>query len=223
MDEHLVGHALFPGSSAQACQVDTHPVQAADGTLQIHVTRYPVDELENPSYREWEARQHLTLHHLVTESGRGSEDGPAATASVVVSSSWGVPPLLALEDVCRRRPHASVVGIPTSDRSALVWVSTSPPLEDPRVGYVATIRSAEPGPTGLYPSALYGWVIWWSEQAGNLDDEGKPPIARLPLPPPRLDVVEAWRPYRVHIEQPERVTWPAATPSPSSHRSDPDE
>lgn len=57
----------------------------------------------------------------------------------------------------------------------------------------------EPGPVALYASALYGWALRWADQERH---------GQLPVPPLCLDVVEAWRPYRVRLEQADPVSWP---------------
>ncbi|EPH46399.1 hypothetical protein ABT390_25980 [Streptomyces aurantiacus] len=65
----------------------------------------------------------------------------------------------------------------------------------------------------LYPSAVYGWAEWWLEREQNLAPTGQGPVMQdLPQPPSALDAVEAWRPYRLHMERAEQITWPAADP-----------
>ncbi|WP_370424358.1 hypothetical protein AB8O64_37010 (plasmid) [Streptomyces sp. QH1-20] len=235
-DEGLVQHpmvAVYPGARVPTAEVDTHALAGPDGTLQVHVTRYPVE----PPGLMWQAPPSLHLHRMAIEPRPWDEiqaripaswteeqrrklslenlhQGQlAASAAVVVAHAGDTPALLALDSLRRRRAAALAVGVITGERTVLVWLSTSDLAA--ASGYTVTMTAdAEPGPLSLYPSALLGWALWWREQADRLTDEHVS-FEELPPPPLELDVVEAWTPYRVSLTAHERTTF---TPLPSPPR-----
>lgn len=125
---------------------------------------------------------------------------------MLLSAPGDLPPLLMLDRLCRRRREARVIAVVSGPRSAVVWVRTSGSTRAPDTGYTMTVTCDESvGPVELYASALYGWVSWWHEtvlelRGGRVDGEMSPVQMReLPPPPDTLDIVAAWRPYRVRI------------------------
>ncbi|WP_370424088.1 hypothetical protein AB8O64_35425 (plasmid) [Streptomyces sp. QH1-20] len=227
-DEGLVQHpmvAVYPGARVPAAEVDSHPLPGPDGTLQVHVTRYPVEPpslnlhllaVEPRPWAEVEARIPASWpeeqrRRLSLENSRQGQ--LAASATVVVAHAGDTPALLALDSLRRRRAAAQAVGVISGERTVLVWLGTSDLAT--ASGYTVTMTAdAEPGPLSLYPSALLGWALWWREQADRLTDEHVS-FEELPPPPLELDVVEAWIPYRVSLIAHERTTF---TPLPRPPR-----
>ncbi|MFI9311520.1 hypothetical protein [Streptomyces triculaminicus] len=155
---------------------------------------------------------------LVTE--QLCQESLASTACVVVARADGDPPFLVL-DRLRRRRSAMVIGVIVDDHTVLAWVHThegywerTPDGHDGASGFLVTMTADDPdapGPVSLYPSALWGWAQWWCDQAQQLVDDRDVGLADLPPPPLALDVVEAWRAYRVLLT-PDRVGFPAPNP-----------
>lgn len=115
-------------------------------------------------------------------------------------------------------PGAAVVGLVESDRSALVWVRVQPPSVWEDTGYVVAVSSHEPGPAGLYPSVVYGWMRWWAAEPDDAPP-GYPRSLLLPRPPERLDAVvyptpsSAATTLRLHVDAAESVRYrPAGDP-----------
>ncbi|MFI9311519.1 hypothetical protein [Streptomyces triculaminicus] len=234
--------AIYPGTRVPAANVDAHSLPGSDGVLQVHVTRYPLEppevmwqepetlqlhmmamvprpwaEIEPVLPRSWsaEARRRLSEDHFAQEQR-------AESASVVVAESSDSPPLLALDRLRGRYPYARCVGVIVDGHTMLAWLTTARAAS--QAGYLVTMTASnpqEPGPLSLYPSALYGWARWWHSQAAALIDERAVTIAELPPPPLTLDVVEAWRPYRVDLTGHDRMTFPDP-PTPARPPVDPD-
>lgn len=155
--------------------VDSHVI-SADRVLQV---RMRVSALR-PSFEPEEQR----YVHLLAPA---SDQLTAANASVVVADARHQETAQAqstLHDaVARYRYGALVIGAVTTPRSALVWIrdNTGRHLEEP-TGYAVEIRSPRaPGPAELYPSVLYTWLRWWTDQTRN----SLPPGDRTPLQPPQ--------------------------------------
>ncbi|MFI0915462.1 hypothetical protein [Streptomyces abikoensis] len=233
--------AIYPGVRVPVATVDTHALPGSD-VLQVHVTRYP---LEPPGVM-WQEPETLQLHMMAIVPRPWSEIEPlipphwsaedrrklsqdryeqeqrAESASVVVSEAGDSPPLLALDRLRGRYPGARCIGIAADRHTMLVWLTTARAAG--QTGYLVTMTAAdpqEPGPVSLYASALYGWARWWHGQAAALIGERTVTIAELPPPPLALDVVEAWRPYRVNITGHDRMTFSDA-PTPPRPPADPD-
>ncbi|MEU9180001.1 hypothetical protein AB0C90_24740 [Streptomyces sp. NPDC048550] len=151
-------------------------------------------------------------------------------AEVLLSAPGDLPPLLMLDRLCRRRREARVIAVVSGPRSAVVWVRTSGSTRAPDTGYTMTVTCDESvGPVELYASALYGWVSWWHEtvlelRGGRADGEMSPVQMReLPPPPDTLDIVAAWRPYRVRVSDIHWETRHQLPPEPAKPYSlDPD-
>ncbi|MER5302246.1 hypothetical protein ABT039_22685 [Streptomyces lasiicapitis] len=206
MDGQSPGVALWPGDPARAFHIDTHVLPGADGVAQIHLTRYPAGEPTSYSPYAQRAQEHLRLHLHAQEPD--PPEALARAADVVVGPAGDAPPLIALHRLRTRRTAATAVGVTLSDRSALVWLN-SPGLPGAGTGYLVTMTGDEPGPVALYPSALYGWALHWLEQHPASALEELPDGGALPAPPLCVDLVEAWRPYRIRLEHAESVTWPS--------------
>ncbi|WP_158697955.1 hypothetical protein [Streptomyces prunicolor] len=142
--------------------------------------------------------------HLLAPAGR-SLIGPepvVQSASVVVADARHHRSVDAAQEELRARvrslPGALVVAAVTSNRSALVWVRVQPPAVWEPAGYTVTVRSDEPGPVGLYPSVIYGWIRWWADQQTGFP-EGFPFGLLLPRPPGRIDATVLSDTYRLTI------------------------
>ncbi|MEV5242606.1 hypothetical protein AB0K89_26390 [Streptomyces cinnamoneus] len=224
---------MYPGARVPAADVDTHCVPGPTGVLQVHLTRYP---LEPPS-EYWSRPESLVMHRMAvdprpidetesfiptssTEEERSlvlleqyRQEDQASVACVVVARADGAPPLLVLDGL-RQRRSATVVGVIVDDHTVLAWVHTHDGYGGTS-GYLVTMTADDPGapgPVSLYPSALWGWAQWWCDQAQQLVDNRDVGLADLPPPPLALDVVEAWRAYRVLLTGPDRVGFPAPNP-----------
>ncbi|MFD5512154.1 hypothetical protein ACFWIB_30910 [Streptomyces sp. NPDC127051] len=229
-------HALLPGVSVRACQVHTH-VAAAPGepVLQVHVTRYGFETRPNlwedgPTGRLQTLFDGLELHTMAVEPlDPMKQTGTPGSAEVVLGAPGDLPPLLMLDRLCRRRTAARVIAVVTSRRAAVVWVRAGGGFPNPASGYTMTVTCDEPaGPVELYASALYGWMSWWYETVLELRGGEVPgelsPMRELPPPPPpdEVDILEAWRSYRVRITD---IHWETRHPLPEPprpHSIDPD-
>ncbi|MGY4969555.1 hypothetical protein ACWGCC_10035 [Streptomyces nigrescens] len=234
MNDPLI--AVIPGGWAPWVYVDTHPVAGeADAVLGIHVTRYPVPAVDECDHRLPDT---LSLHTLVTapvpfrvlqrrlqdvrnpayrhklERENSLQDQRAMNAGeVVVGRAYdGDPPPLVLDAMMRRYVLATTIGIRVDERTFLVGMRTPrlPGSVDPgedNSGFTVVMSGASGAPAALYPSALHGWSRWWRREAQRLRDR---PVARaeLPEPPAELDVIEAWKHYRIRIGNYERTAWP---------------
>ncbi|UIX34456.1 hypothetical protein [Streptomyces sp. GQFP] len=141
------------------------------------------------------------------------------SASVVVADARKHPSWQAAQEELRERvrslPGALVVAAVTSSRSALVWVRVQPPAVWEPAGYTVMVRSDEPGPVGLYPSVIYGWIRWWADQQTDIP-EGFPAGLLQPRPPTRIDATVLSDTYRLAIT-------PADASTSSVHPHDPTE
>ncbi|MEU1307764.1 hypothetical protein ABZ419_02545 [Streptomyces cinnamoneus] len=234
--------AIYPGARVPAANVDTHTLPGPDDVLQVHVTRYPLE----PPEVMWQEPETLQLHMMAIVPRPWAEIEPlipeswstearrklsqdhydqakhAESASIVVAEAGDSPPLLALDRLRSRYPYARCIGIIVNRHTVLVWLTTARAAS--QTGYLVTMTAADPqnpGPLSLYPSALYGWARWWHGQAASLIDERTVTIAELPPPPVSLDIVEAWRPYRVDLTGHDSMTFPAP-PTPQRPLVDPD-
>ncbi|MFF4227409.1 hypothetical protein ACFYZH_31805 [Streptomyces abikoensis] len=209
-----------------------------DGVLRIHLTRYPLEHpgegwmqpesllthrmaleprprSETASFvpASWTDAERLRL-----DTDHLRQSNLASSSSVVVARADDDPPLLVLDRLLQQR-FAGVIGVLVDDHTVLVWVHThegfwelTPDGYDGASGYIVTMTAEDPeapGPVSLYPSALYGWALWWCLQAQQLIDDRDVGLADLPPPPLALDIVEAWRVYRVRLTAPDRVGFPA--------------
>ncbi|WP_280886892.1 hypothetical protein [Streptomyces sp. LBL] len=173
-------------------QADTGP----DSVVRVRVDWHP-SAGEHPPKSEgtW---------HLLAPAGRSLivPDPVVQSASVVVAdvrehASWQAA-REELQDRVRSLPGALVVAAVTSSRSALVWVRVQPPAVWEPAGYTVTIRSDEPGPVGLYPSVIYGWIRWWADHQTGFP-EGLPLGLLQARPPGRIDATVLCDTYRLTI------------------------
>ncbi|WP_326759097.1 hypothetical protein OHB35_15065 [Streptomyces phaeochromogenes] len=142
--------------------------------------------------------------HLLAPADRSliAPEPVAQSASVVVADARKHPNWQAAQEELRERvrslPGALVVAAVTSSRSALVWVRVQPPAVWEPAGYTVTVRSDEPGPVGLYPSVIYGWIRWWADQQTRFPP-GFPFGLLMPRPPGRIDATLLSDTYRLAI------------------------
>ncbi|MFI5672231.1 hypothetical protein [Streptomyces sp. NPDC051704] len=214
-------HALLPGVVVRECQVHAHVVHQPGEPIQVHVTRYG---FENHAAM-WDGRGRLQqlfddlhLQTLAIEPlDRLQETPRLGIAETIVSPAGDLPPLLMLDRLCRRRPAARVIAVVTDSRTAVAWIRARADILKPDSGYTVTMTCEEPGPVELYASALYGWVTWWYstvlELRGGGTEGGASPVSMRELPPPpaELDIVEAWRSYRIQIAD---IHWETRHPIP---------
>ncbi|MEU6353116.1 hypothetical protein ABZ896_27960 [Streptomyces sp. NPDC047072] len=159
-----------------------------------------------------EARMVEGTWHLLAPAGRSLiQPAPVVqSASVVVADAREYSSLQAAQEVLRKRvrslPGALIVAAVTSDRSVLVWQRVQPPAVWEPAGYTVLVRSDEPGPVGLYPSVIYGWIRWWGEQQlARFADQGVTfPLGfrfglMQPRPPGRMDATVLSDTYRLTI------------------------
>jgi len=179
-----------------AGHVETQADTGADSVVRVRVDWHaPVGAHPPKTEGTW---------HLLAPAGR-SLIGPepvAQSASVVVADARKHPSWEAAHEELRARvrslPGALVVAVATSSRSALVWVRVQPPAVWEPAGYTVTVRSDEPGPVGLYPSVIYGWIRWWADQqTGFPEDFALGSL--LPRPPGRIDATVLSDTYRLTI------------------------
>ncbi|GLW74678.1 hypothetical protein Kpho02_69760 [Kitasatospora phosalacinea] len=228
--------ALYPGAFAPRACVHAHVVgaNALGEVLAVHVTRYPLVEPEE--LQSVELPRTLWRHTFAVVPPRWSEIEPTLrtrtspehrskleqalyrqqrvveSASVIVARATpeSEPPMILLDTLMRRHLTAEVVGVLIDDRTCLVGVRARRwnNILGTR-GYAVTVRAdgPKPGPLSLYPSAIYGWSRWWYSNALEFADR-RVERDELPPPPPALDIVEAWQPYRLALEEPERTDWP---------------
>ncbi|MFD4561239.1 hypothetical protein ACFWP5_44170 [Streptomyces sp. NPDC058469] len=168
-----------------AGHVRTQADTGADSVVRVRVDWHELAEGHPQEEGTW---------HLLAPVGRSPiEPEPVAqSASVVVADARHHRSVDAAHEELRARvrslPGALVVAAVTSSREALVWVSVQPPAVWEPAGYTVTVRSDEPGPVGLYPSVVYGWIRWWADQQTGFP-EGFPVGLLLPRPPSRIVAV----------------------------------
>ncbi|MFB7630441.1 hypothetical protein ACFC0M_05755 [Streptomyces sp. NPDC056149] len=243
MEDPLV--AVFPGVWDPWVRVDTHPVTGVGNLpLGIHVTRYPAP---NEDVNDHVLPDTLNLHTLATaplpfrvlerrlegvrnldyrrklEQGNERQDRRAMNgATVVIGRAFdGDPAPLVLDAMMRRYFPATTVGIQIDDETVLVGMRTphlpgSVGAGEDNAGFTV-VMSGDPGaPVALFPSALQGWSRWWRREVGRVRER---PVAavELPEPPTELDLIEAWKEYRIRIGGYERASWP---PLPNIPRND---
>ncbi|HTJ67958.1 MAG TPA: hypothetical protein VL551_10545 [Actinospica sp.] len=236
-------HALLPGQGWPACNLHLHGISPGDReVLAVHTTCYPYEIKDGyycwdrtpPLYSSvvlpppWEiikARNEslprensIKAQREYEHDLRRAENADILTAHIVDDA----PPVLALDALARRYPHAMAYAVIIDKRTCLAAIRLDSwrPDTSPH-GYTVTMAAAEQEtvttagfyspPVILYAALLLGWARWWVLGARDLTDHAVG-LENLPPPPLALDLVEAWQPHRVELRDPERVTW---------HRPDP--
>jgi hypothetical protein len=133
--------------------------------------------------------------------------------------------MLMLDTNMRRFPGAAAVGVIIDRRTCLVGLRTTRwqtvGANNVDTGYAVTMTSSseKPGPVTLFASALYGWAIWWVQNARELSSRPRV-VGDVPPPPLELELVEARVSHRVTLSQPERTSWPTGPSRPRNWLDD---
>ncbi|MFI7337090.1 hypothetical protein ACIBUY_04020 [Streptomyces sp. NPDC050085] len=176
-------HALYPRAQVAAARVDAHSTLAADGVLNVHLTRYiadPPDDLDpEPDSLDlhlwavdppvWDKHRHSVFPRYQAEKDAchrytHEQYEIARRADVIMTAALDRPPMLVLDEKMRQFPSTYAIGVQTDRRegqlSCLVGLRT-------QFAYYRNATDARPAdslgyavtmtatPNGTHPPRLY--------------------------------------------------------------------